>query len=256
MLVNPSSPPPTDHPDHPGRPALSTYLLAAVELQSVLAAQRRLMFELEESGEVALILCEHAPALSIGRSGSRAHILPDDDELSAEGISPRFLPRGGGCWLHLPGQLAGYLVGDLTALGGSAEAFLGLLEQALVRVLADFDVPAYPDRARAGLFVGGKRVAALGVSILRNMVHYGFLINVGPYLRPFDQLDEPGPPGHDSLRQTSMEAVRVRPVPPARLRSRLVQEIRDTYQLNPGPVFTESSGFQPLPEVGHRHVSG
>lgn len=241
---------------HPGRPALTTYLLGTVGLNDVLAAQRRLMFELEESGEAALILCEHTPALSIGRSGSRAHILPDDDELRCEGLQPRFLPRGGGCWLHAPGQLAGYLVGDLAVLGGSAEEYLGLLEHALVSVLADFDVPARPDRTRAGLFVGGRRVAALGISVLRNMVHYGFLINVGPYLRPFDQLDEPGPPGHHSLRQTSMEALRVRPVPPTRLRSRLVQEIRDTYRLNPGPVFTESGGFQPLPEVGHRHVSG
>lgn len=241
--------------DHPGRPMLSAYLLAEAQLQSVLAAQRRLMFELEESGDAALILCEHAPALSIGRSGSRAHILPDDVDLRAEGLTPQWLPRGGGCWLHTPGQLAGYLVGDVNVLGGSAERFLSHLEGALVRVLADFDVPAHADRARAGLFVGGKRVAALGIAVLRNMVHYGFLINVGPYLRVFDQLDEPGPQGYDTLRQTSMESLRVRPVPPARLRARLVQEMRDTYRLRPGPVFTESSGFQPLPEIGHRHVS-
>ena len=87
------------------------------------------------------------------------------------------------------------------------------------------------------------------------MVHYGFLLNVGPYMRPFEQLDEPGPDDSRALRQTSMEAVRVRPVSPARLRSRLIEEFRETFQLEPGPVFTESSGFSPLPEVVNRHVN-
>lgn len=243
-----------DEPNIDG-PSLTCYLLGTVDLEPILAAQRRLVFELEESGQAVLVLCEHTPALTIGRQGSRAHLIPDDDELKAEGLQPRWLPRGGGCWLHQPGQVAGYFIGSLDTLGGSAEAFLDLLEQALIRVLADFDVPARPDRDHAGLFVGSRRVAAVGVGVLRNMVHFGFLLNVGPYLRPFDQIEEPGM-GHETLKQTSMEAVRVRPVPPARLRSRLVQEIRETFRLAAGPVFTESSGFSPLPEVARNHVSG
>lgn len=237
------------------RPMLTTYLLGMVEVESILAAQRRLIFELEETGEVALILCEHELALTIGRSGSRAHITPDDDELKIDGLKPKWVPRGGGCWLHQPGQVAGYLVGSLSVLADSVEEFLELLESAILRVMADFDVPATGEANHAGLYVGGKRVAALGVSVLRDMVHYGFLLNVGPYMRPFEQLDEPGPDDSRALRQTSMEAVRVRPVSPARLRSRLIEEFRDTFQLEPGPVFTESSGFSPLPEVVNRHVN-
>ena len=90
---------------------------------------------------------------------------------------------------------------------------------------------------------------------MRDMVHYGFLLNVGPYLRPFDLLEEPGRDQYRMLRQTSMEAVRVRPVPPARLRSRLIEEFREVFCLNSGPVFSESYGYSPLPEVGKRHVS-
>ena len=237
------------------RSSLTTYLLGVVEVEDLLAAQRRLIFELEESGDVALILCEHAFALTIGRSGSRAHIVPDDDELKIEGLTPKWVQRGGGCWLHTPGQLAGYLIGKLPILANSAQNYMHTLEHALVRVMADFDVPAKGDLAHDGLYVSGKRVAALGVSVFRDMVHYGFLLNVGPYMRPFEQLEEPGLDETRSLKQTSMEAVRVRPVPPARLRSRLIEEIRDAFKLEPGPVFTETSGFSPLPEVGKRHVS-
>lgn len=231
-----------------GRPELTVYLITVADVAEIIAAQRRLIFELEESGQVALILCEHRPAITIGRSGSRAHIVPDDDELLAEGLKPKWIARGGGCWLHVPGQVAGYLIGNLEALADSADDFLGRVELALTEVLADFDVTAHPEATHSGLFVGGRRVAALGVSVFRNMVHYGFLLNVGPYMRRFELLSEPGP-DEKPLRQTSMEAVRLRPVSPARLRARLVQEIRTRFRLSVGPVFTENYGLSPLPEV-------
>lgn len=231
-----------------GRPEMTVYLIAVANVAEIIAAQRRLIFELEESGQVALILCEHRPAITIGRSGSRAHIVPDDDELQANGLSPKWIGRGGGCWLHVPGQLAGYFIGSLDALADSADDFLLRMEKALSEVLADFDVPAQPVASHSGLYVAGRRVAALGVSVFRNMVHYGFLLNVGPYMRQFELLSEPGP-DDKPLRQTSMEAVRLRPVSPARLRARLMQELRSRFRLSAGPVFTENYGFSPLPEV-------
>lgn len=231
-----------------GRPEMTVYLIAVADVAEIIAAQRRLIFELEESGQVALILCEHRPAITIGRSGSRAHIVPDDDELQANGLSPKWIGRGGGCWLHVPGQLAGYFIGNLDALADSADDFLLRMEKALSEVLADFDVPAQPVASHSGLYVAGRRVAALGVSVFRNMVHYGFLLNVGPYMRQFELLSEPGP-DDKPLRQTSMEAVRLRPVSPARLRARLMQELRSRFRLSAGPVFTENYGFSPLPEV-------
>lgn len=234
---------------------MSAYLLGEVAVQEILAAQRRLIFELEESGDVALLLCEHRPAITIGRTGSRSHIVPDDEELKSEGLTPQWVGRGGGCWLHAPGQLAGYLIGSMSSLANSADDFLCRLEQALSQVLADFEVSVQTTLDHSGLFVAEKRIAALGVCVVRDMVHYGFLLNVGPYLRPFDLLEEPGRDQYRMLRQTSMEAVRVRPVPPARLRSRLIEEFREVFCLNSGPVFSESYGYSPLPEVGKRHVS-
>lgn len=234
-------------------PVMTTYLLGSVDLGDVLAAQRRLVYELEESGEIALILSEHSPALTIGRCGSLAHLAPLDDDFSTPIPIPRFVSRGGGCWLHTSGQLAGYLIGHLGHLGHSTELFFLRLETALQSALADFDVNTHAQPDHSGLYHGNKRVVALGVSVLRNMVHYGFLINVGPHMRPFDVLDEPGL-DHRSLRQTSMEAIRLRPVPPARLRARLVEEIRTVFDLETGPVFLDVNGIPPLPEVAKSHV--
>ena len=68
-------------------------------------------------GGGSLVLCEHPPTISVGRSGSRAHILLDDEELRGRGVAVRWVNRGGGCVLHLPGQLVGYLALPLAASG-------------------------------------------------------------------------------------------------------------------------------------------
>lgn len=235
------------------RPRAFAYLLDTATLDAVLAMQRRLIYDLEQSGDAALILCEHTPALTIGRNGSLAHIRSDDESGGFGETLPRFVSRGGGCWLHTPGQVAGYLIGDLARLADSADDYLTRLESSLIEALADFDVRAERDQCHSGLFVGGKRIAALGLSVMRNMVHFGFLINVGPFLRPFDVIVEPGTEGRP-IRQTSMEAVRGRPVEPSRLRSRLIERIREGFELEQGPVYVESPGLTPMPEVCESHV--
>lgn len=235
------------------RPRAFAYLLDTTTLDAVLAMQRRLIYDLEQSGDAALILCEHTPALTIGRNGSLAHIRTDDETGGFGESLPRFVSRGGGCWLHTPGQVAGYLIGDLGRLAESPEDYLARLENSLIEALADFDVRAERDRTHSGLFVGGKRIAALGLSVMRNMVHFGFLLNVGPFLRPFDVIVEPGTDDRP-IRQTSMESVRGRPVEPSRLRSRLIERIREGFDLEPGPVYVESPGLTTMPEVCESHV--
>src|SRR3954454_12447761 len=89
-------------------PPLEVYLLGLVDFEEVQQLQRRLVYDLGERGGGSLLLCEHPPTISVGRSGSRAHIVPDDEELRAMGIKVHWVNRGGGCILHLPGQLAVY----------------------------------------------------------------------------------------------------------------------------------------------------
>ena len=92
-------------------PPLEIYLLGSVSIEDALRVQRRLVYDLGEPGEqgAALILCEHPPIVTVGRSGSRAHIAVDDDTLRELGLRMQWVNRGGGCILHLPGQLAAYL---------------------------------------------------------------------------------------------------------------------------------------------------
>src|SRR5271155_1799179 len=90
----------------PDSPPLEIYLLGLVDFEEVQQLQRRLVYDLGDHGGASLVLCEHPPTISVGRSGSRLHIAADDAELRELGIKVHWVTRGGGCVLHLPGQLA------------------------------------------------------------------------------------------------------------------------------------------------------
>src|SRR4051812_43090928 len=87
--------------------ALRVYLLGLVEFEAVLAVQRALVYQVAGERDTAgLVLCEHPPLITVGRHGSPAHIRCGPEELRARRWRVRWVNRGGGCLLHLPGQLA------------------------------------------------------------------------------------------------------------------------------------------------------
>ena len=227
--MSPASPPP-----------LEIYLLGTVDLDDALRLQRRLAYDLGESGGGgALVLCEHPPAISVGRSGSRAHILADDEGLRDRGIRVRWINRGGGCVLHLPGQLAAYLSLPLSPLGLDLRHYLDGLHAAIIATLREFDLTGSTRADCPGVFLGNARVASVGVSVNRWIASHGLTLNVGPYLAPFDDLlDEPGPSGM-SLQQTSMEARRQRPAPMAKVREALVRQVEAAFGLERHHVYTQ-----------------
>ncbi len=223
-------------------PPLEIFLLGLVDFDDAQRLQRRLVYDLGEAGGGggggALVLCEHPPTLSIGRSGSRGHILADDDELRDRGIPVRWVNRGGGCVLHLPGQLAAYLLLPLAPLGLDLRRYLDGLHAALVATLAEFDLGGATTPGAAGVFLGHARVASVGVAVNRWIGYHGLTLNVGPYLAPFDLLDEPGPLGIP-IHQTSMEARRQRPAPMAKVREALIRQVEAAFGLQQHHVYTQ-----------------
>src|SRR5262249_28764331 len=120
---------------------LQVYLLGLVEFEAALTLQRRLAYEVAGRRDTAaLILCEHPPLITVGRQGSRRQILCEPLELKARRWPLRWVNRGSGCILHLPGQLAIYPILALDRLGLGLAAYLSRLQQALIALLDDFSV--------------------------------------------------------------------------------------------------------------------
>jgi lipoyl(octanoyl) transferase len=221
----------------PDSPSLETYLLGHVDFLEVQALQRRFVYELGERSGASLILCEHPPTISVGRSGSRAHIVPDDVTLRALGIRVHWVNRGGGCVLHLPGQITAYLAISLSPLGLTLAGYLAGLERAILGVLDEFAIRAAASPDHSGIFVGAARIASVGVAVNRWIAYHGFNLNVGPYLDLFDILDEPG---NDTspIRQTSMESRLQRSIPVARVREATVRHLQDVFALERHHLYT------------------
>src|SRR4051812_20096641 len=84
---------------------LQAYLLGTVDFESMMLLQRRLHYDLTGNrDQAALVICEHPPLITVGRHGSHSHLRMDADTR----WPVRWVPRGGGCWLHVPGQMALY----------------------------------------------------------------------------------------------------------------------------------------------------
>jgi lipoate-protein ligase B len=222
----------------PESPPLEIYMLGLVDFEDGQQLQRRLVYDLGESGGAALVLCEHAPTVTVGRSGSRLHIIPDDDELRSLGVKVHWVNRGGGCVLHLPGQISANLVLPLDRFNLTLQAYLDGLLNAVIRVLGEFDLKGIVRPEQPGVFIGRERVASVGIAVNRWIAYYGLTLNVGPFLEPFEEiLDEPGI-GTDPLRQTSMEAQRQRLLPMTRVREALIRGLEVEFGLERHHVFT------------------
>jgi lipoyl(octanoyl) transferase len=222
----------------PQLPALEVYMLGLVDFAELQQLQRRIVYDLGEQGGAVLILCEHPPTISVGRSGSRAHIVADDDVLQGMGIRLHYVNRGGGCVLHLPGQLAAYLFMPLDGCGLTLQAYLDRLHSIIVQVLEEFDVSGASRPDLPGIFSGPARIATVGVAVNRWIAYHGLTLNVGPYLELFEFLDEPGI-GGAPLRQTSMESRRQRATPMPKVRESLIRKVEEAFGLQRSHFFTQ-----------------
>ncbi|HMF12409.1 MAG TPA: lipoyl(octanoyl) transferase LipB [Gemmataceae bacterium] len=167
-------------------PALQAYLLGTVSFDAALGLQRMLVYQTSGDRDGgSLLLCEHPPMISVGRHGSRAHVLYEPEDLQHRGWRVRWVNRGGGCVLHLPGQVAVYPVLALDRHRLGVQAYLGRLQQVVLAVLDDFSIRGATDSGRPGVWVNGRLIASIGVAVRDWVAYYGLYFNVNPDLHPF-----------------------------------------------------------------------
>jgi lipoyl(octanoyl) transferase len=240
--------PPTDS-------TLQVYLLGTVEFEAALALQQRLVYEITgDRSRAALVLCEHPPHLTVGRQGSRGHILFEPEELRARQWSVRWVNRGGGVWLHLPGQLAIYPIFALDRLGLGLDGYLDRLQQVIVALLGDFDIPGRTHLATngegrngfaardgngvgtRGVWVGARPIAALGVAVRDWVSYFGAVLNINPALDAFRLVRCLG---RDSEPMTSLERERRGRLRPSFVRERLIEHFAAGFQFTQTALFSD-----------------
>ncbi|HTU23301.1 MAG TPA: lipoyl(octanoyl) transferase LipB [Gemmataceae bacterium] len=220
----------------PAGSALRVYLLGVVELEAALTLQRTLAFEAAgQRDSAALVLCEHAPIITVGRDGSPADIRCDFDELRMRRWPLRWVNRGGGTLLHLPGQMAIYPILPLDWHGLGLADYLERLQRVLVAVLEDFTVQAVTRHDQPGIWVGQRLIAGVGVAVSDWVAYYGAYLNINPDLLPF-RIVRSGAKEHQPM--TSLVRERRGPVRTALVRERLLDHFLAAFPFERTALFS------------------
>ena len=170
------------------------------------------------TGDV-LLFTEHEHVYTIGKGGDENHVLANDDELIRTGAEMFRIDRGGDVTYHGPGQIVGYPIIDLSQMIPDIHRYLRDLEEVIILTLRDFGIEAGREEGMTGVWVGGEKVAALGVKVSRWITMHGFALNVNTDLSRFDRII---PCGIFHKGVTSMERLHGGPVALSDVEVRLV----------------------------------
>ncbi|ATX80932.1 lipoyl(octanoyl) transferase [Mariprofundus ferrinatatus] len=132
--------------------------------------------------EPSLILTEHAPVYTIGTSGSERDVLAC--EIDGEKIAVFPTGRGGEVTYHGPGQLVCYVIADLRRRQ-DLHKHVWRLEEMVIRTLADFAIEGERSERGIGVWVEGKKIAAVGVRCRKWITYHGIALNINPNLKHF-----------------------------------------------------------------------
>jgi lipoyl(octanoyl) transferase len=132
-----------------------------------------------------LLVLEHPPVITMGRTAKQENLLVDGPTLAARGVELYEAARGGDITYHGPGQLVGYPIFDLEAHRKDVHWYLRSVEESLIRALAEFGLKGERVSGRTGVWVGDEKVAAIGVGVRRWVTWHGFALNVSTDLDAF-----------------------------------------------------------------------
>jgi len=140
------------------------------------------------TGEIGdtLVFTEHNPVFTLGlRLGAEQNLLWDDAELARRGIAVVQTNRGGDITYHGPGQVVGYPIVNL-APRPDLHAYLRFVEQVLINSVGTLGLAAGRREGKTGIWLGPRKLAAIGVAVKRWTAYHGFALNVNTDLAAFD----------------------------------------------------------------------
>jgi lipoyl(octanoyl) transferase len=212
-------------------------MLGRLEWESAQALQRHLVYEIGGNrNSAALILCEHPPLITVGRQGSTSHLLCDPSELAARRWPVRWVNRGGGCLLQVPGQLAIYFILPLDKLGMGVHAYLDVLNRAVLATLDGFRLGSPAVARKTGIWVGERPIAAVGVAIRDWISYHGAFLNIDPDLEAF-RLVRWGTAA--SAPMTSLARERHGPLRGGIVRERVLESFSEAFGFHRLSLFTD-----------------
>lgn len=142
--------------------------------------------------EDILILVEHNPVITIGRSGSRNDVLASTEFLQNNNIDILEVERGGKVTYHGPGQLVAYPIFDFKKICKDAHKIIRMYEETIIDFLKNYDITGKRIEGLTGIWINGRKIASIGIAISSWITFHGIAINTGDCLRNFSLINPCG----------------------------------------------------------------
>jgi len=200
--------------------------LGLIEFQKAWQLQKEIFEEINNSHfNFALILCQHYPVITLGRSADKQNILVSQDELRFKGIQIYEIERGGDVTYHGPGQLNVYPIINLNYLKKDVHWFLRRLEEIVIDFLSDFGIKSERRTNFTGVWVDKRKIASIGIAIKNWITFHGLSINIKKDdLVNFSLIR---PCGMD-IEMTSLETILERNIEIGGIKEKLINKFRAT----------------------------
>lgn len=168
---------------------LITRRLGRTDFEPTWRAMQRFTAGRDAATPDELWLVEHPPVFTQGQGGKPEHLLCDI------GIPVVKIDRGGQITYHGPGQAVAYLLVDLSRRGFKVRELVSRIEQAVIDLLAGYGLRGERIPGAPGVYVGGAKIAALGLRVKGGCCYHGVALNVDMELAPFSAINPCGYPG-------------------------------------------------------------
>ena len=207
------------------KPACRAFRLGMIDYEAGLKLQNRLAQErMEEKTGDVLLLLQHPPVITMGKSGKVQNVLAPQ-ALQDKNIKVIFTDRGGDVTYHGPGQLVIYPILNLRLHGLSVPGYVWKLEETTIRLLARYGIEAARVEKMRGVWVGKEKIAALGVHLSRWISKHGLALNVNTNLDAFELINPCG----TGRRATSMARILGRELPMEEVESGMIQRFAEVF---------------------------
>ncbi len=175
-----------------------------------------------------LLLVEHNPVITLGRSSHPENILLDKAQLEQLKIQLHYIERGGDVTYHGPGQLVAYPIFDLNNYKQETHLFLRQLEEVIIKTVESYNLKAERIKGLTGVWVDGKKVASIGVAAKKWITFHGLALNVNTDLKYFSYIH---PCGMLDKKVTSIAELLKRKVDFREVKDKLVDKFAEIFDL-------------------------
>jgi lipoyl(octanoyl) transferase len=144
-----------------------------------------------------LLVCEHPPVFTLGKSGQDSNLLITQNLLDQKGIQYYKINRGGDITFHGPGQIVGYPILDLEQFKLGVKEYIHAMEEAIIRTLSDYEIKSERLDGATGVWLdtdkpSARKICAIGVKASRHITMHGFAFNVNTDLNFYSLINPCG----------------------------------------------------------------